>query len=77
MSPQVSMIAGSGNQHGDSLFDEPALGEVGDQLLIDARIEVEVEALVLLVSPLGVNLLYSDKAMKLHEVVILCQIFNS
>ena len=42
--------AGAGNQHGDFLFDEPALGEVGDPLLIDARIEVEVEALQRLVA---------------------------
>ena len=42
--------AGTGNQHGDFLFDEPALSEVGDQLLIDARIEVEVEALQRLVA---------------------------
>ena len=42
--------AGTGNEHGDFLFDEPALGEVGDPLLIDARIEVEVEALQCLVA---------------------------
>ena len=46
----LASSAGTGNQNGDLLFDEPALSEVVDELLVNARIKVKVEAFQSLVA---------------------------
>ena len=42
--------AGAGDQHGDLLLNEPARGKIGDELLVDAGIEVKIKALQCLVA---------------------------